>query len=222
MGESRAWTVATGTATISSTCITGLYAAFSGKRQGNLAFASAFNSGVTAATFFTIREYVVSPTLGTAIGYSRERIGTADEANPTLDQLSWSSLRKHDLLDSGVSGAATGGLLRGITSGRRTIASGALTAGIVCVLLQAAYNELGIQRIKYVGKISQPNINEVPTYAPAKPSLTTRILGTFGVRMLSDEELLVKFRRERDVHLKKIQQLERELEEEHSTKSSNQ
>jgi hypothetical protein len=98
-------------------------------------------------------------------------------------------------------------------AGRRSIVPGAFTAGIACVLLQAAYNELGIQRIKYVGRISrQPDDSPVQTEAPAEPSLKTRFLGALGVRMLSDEELLAKFRREREIHLKKIQELEQELE----------
>lgn len=84
---------------------------------------------------------------------------------------------------------------------------------MACVLLQAAYNELGIQRIKYVSKLSQqPGPNAVTPEVPTKPSLTTRLLGVLGVRSLSDEELLVKFRRERENYLKKIEELERELE----------
>ncbi|KAJ7444933.1 hypothetical protein FB451DRAFT_1056111 [Mycena latifolia] len=193
--------------------MTGLYAAFTGRRHKHLAFASAFNSGITAATFFTIREYFVSPALAVAVNYSRERSGTEGD-KPAVDHLSWSSLRRNNLLDSAISGAATGGILRGLTSGRRTIAPGAFTAGLACVLLQAAYNELDIQRIKYVGKISRPpEISVVPTEAPSKLSLKTRILALLGVKLLSDEELLGKYRRERDIHLKKIQELEQEMEE---------
>ncbi|KAJ7097770.1 hypothetical protein B0H15DRAFT_1007626 [Mycena belliarum] len=219
MGESRAWTVATGTVTISvaSSCITGLYAAFSGKRRENLAFASAFNSAITAGTFFTLREYVVSPTIGAALDYSRKRKGTVDEVPddlPAGDHLSWSSLRRHNLLDSGISGAATGGILRSLQTGRRTVAPAALTAGIVCILLQAAYNELGIQRIRYVGKISRPpEISPAPPQDPPQPAFKTQILGMFGLKLLSDEELLGRYRRERDKHMKKIEELEQELEE---------
>ncbi|KAJ7940460.1 hypothetical protein B0H13DRAFT_1938198 [Mycena leptocephala] len=222
MGESPVWTVLTGTVIISlaSTCITGLYATFSGKtlkspqNHQNLAAASAFNSAITAATFFTIREYVVSPTIRAAVNHSPQQRGSIDNnINVASDNLSWSGLRKHNLLDSGVSGAATGGILRGLTAGRRTIGPAAITAGMACVLLQAAYNELGIQRIKYVSKLSQQRETSAALpETPVKPSLSTRILGTLGVRILSDEELLIKFRREREKHLKKIEQLERELE----------
>ncbi|KAJ7741585.1 hypothetical protein DFH07DRAFT_55648 [Mycena maculata] len=215
---SRAWTVATGTVIISvaSTCITGLYAAFAGKRHANFAAASAFNSAVTTATFFSIREYAVGPTIAVAVGYSRRRRGIVEENDAVPDHLSWSRLRRHNLLDSGLSGAATGGMLRGVTAGRRTVVPAALTAGLACVLLQAAYNELGIQRIKYVGKHSpqlETSLVPVETTTPVKQSLTTRILGTLGVKQLSDEELLVKLRRQRETHLEKIRELEGELDE---------
>ncbi|KAJ7685353.1 hypothetical protein DFH06DRAFT_969222, partial [Mycena polygramma] len=175
-----------------------------------LASAAAFNSAVTAATFFTIREYIVSPTLGTAVLYSRQRRGDTEEPH-NVDNLSWSSLRRHHLLDSGVSGAATGGILRGLMAGRRTVAPAAITAGMVCALLQAAYNELGIQRIKYVSKLPQSAGVPIPEVPPT-PSLTSRILGAVGVQLLTDEELLMKLKQGREKHLKKIAELERELE----------
>ncbi|KAJ7172309.1 hypothetical protein C8R46DRAFT_143689 [Mycena filopes] len=217
MGESPAWTIATGTVIVSfaSTCITGLYATFSGRSQ-KLASASAVNSAITAGTFFTIREYVVSPTIGTVADYSREqRDGQVRNNDTAPENISWWSLRRHNLLDSGISGAATGGALRGLTAGRRTIAPAAITAGIACVLLQAAYNELRIQRIKYVGKLSQqPKAVPIPPPPNTGPPLTTRILGALGVKPLSDEELLLRLRRQREKHLTRIQQLEEELEAE--------
>ncbi|KAJ7775036.1 hypothetical protein B0H16DRAFT_1303382, partial [Mycena metata] len=180
-----------------------------------LASASALNSAITAATFFTVREYVVSPTIGTVANYSRERRREEiQNNNAPRENISWWSLRRHNLLDSGVSGAATGGLLRGLTMGRRTVVPAAITAGIACVLFQAAYNELGIQRIKYVGRLSQQPKAVPAAPPPAGPSLTARILGAFGVKPLSDEELLLRFKRERDKHLKRIEELEREVDAE--------
>ncbi|KAJ7046978.1 hypothetical protein C8F04DRAFT_1062368 [Mycena alexandri] len=217
MGESPAWTIATGTVIISfaSTCITGLYATFSGRGHQRLASASALNSAITAATFFTVREYIVSPTIGAVADYSHERRGEEAQNNTApRENLSWWSLRRHNLLDSGISGAATGGVLRGLTMGRRTVAPAAITAGIACVLFQAAYNELGIQRIKFVGKLSQQPKAVPPPPTPAGPSLTARILGAIGVKTLSDEELLLRLKRERDKHLNKIEELEREVDAE--------
>ncbi|KAJ7174016.1 hypothetical protein C8R43DRAFT_634420 [Mycena crocata] len=181
------------------------------ERHEHLAFASAVNSAVTAATFFTIREYIVSPTIRVAVDSSRQRRPNVEgDAGP----LSWSSLRKEKLVDSGVSGAATGGMLRGMMAGRGTVAPAALTAGMACIILQAAYNEVRVQRIKYVGKISRPpKSNPVPTEAPSKQPLSSRILGFFGLKVITDEELLTRLKREREGHLKKIQELEREIEE---------
>ncbi|KAJ6630597.1 hypothetical protein B0H10DRAFT_836527 [Mycena sp. CBHHK59/15] len=243
MGESRAWTVATGTivTSVGSTCVTGLYATFKGTRHEHLALASAFNSAVSAATFFTIREYVVSPTISATVDYSRQRGEAVAENKATPEHLSWSRLRTHNLIDSGLSGAITGGILRGIVSGRRMTAPAAVTTGVACVILQAVYNELGIQRIKYVGKtLSQNSPNTLlpspqDTLSPdaqtawpapdvtlqeeanaepaAKPLVTARILGIFGVKMLSDDEILVKLKRQRDEHLVKIKELEKELED---------
>ncbi|KAJ6502385.1 hypothetical protein C8R45DRAFT_818850, partial [Mycena sanguinolenta] len=177
-----------------------------------LAAASAFNSAVTAATFFTLREYFFSPTIRLVVDYSGQR-RTVESDNVAPENLSWSGLRRHHLLDSGLSGAATGGILRGLTSGRRTIGRAAITAGMACVLLQAAYNELAIQRIKYIGRLSQPETGPASSDT-TKTSAGSRILGLLGAKPLSDEELLSKFRRERDKHLQKIQELEQELETE--------
>ncbi|KAJ7905684.1 hypothetical protein B0H14DRAFT_2327258, partial [Mycena olivaceomarginata] len=182
-----------------------------------LATASAFNSAITAATFFTLREYLFSPTIRVAVDYSRQRRESIDQnvINAAPDDLSWSGLRSRNLLDSGLSGAATGGILRGLTAGRRTVGPAAITAGMACVLLQAAYNEMDIQRIKYVGRLSQaPETVVVPVEKPTTPSVTARLLGLFGAKPLSDEELLAKLRREREKHLKRMQELEQDLEAE--------
>ncbi|KAJ7273298.1 hypothetical protein C8J57DRAFT_270875 [Mycena rebaudengoi] len=184
---------------------------------GNIfAAASAFNSAVTAATFFSLSGIRCQPK-----SYVLHLDQTILQSKITFPQhLSWSRLRRHNLLDSGVSGAVTGGILRGITAGRRTVVPAAITAGAACVALQAAYNELSIQRIKYVGKtLSQnsPSALQVPTPAvpqTTKPPLKNRILGLFGVKVLSNEELLVKLRRQRDSHLTRIRELEQELEQE--------
>lgn len=83
------------------------------------------------------------------------------------------------------------------------------------MLLQVAYNEMDIQRIKYVGRLSQaPETVVVPVEKPTTPSVTARLLGLFGAKSLSDEELLAKLRREREKHLKRMQELEQDLEAE--------
>jgi hypothetical protein len=103
-----------------------------------LAGAAAVNSGVTAVTFFGmllqsmcyyelnnlflgIREFAISPLLVYTLSwpqYARRKreLGIenpSDEALQIPDQLSWSDLRKHKTLDTGMSGVLAGGLLRG-------------------------------------------------------------------------------------------------------------
>jgi hypothetical protein len=96
---------------------------------------------------------------------------------------------------------------------------GALTAGAICTLLQLAYNELGILRLKYVSRYPSPvqPLHHPPPVAvvPQKHTLE-RILITLGMRSLSDEEYLRKLKTTRDIHLKRIEELEleRQLEAE--------
>ncbi|KAK7019331.1 WD-repeats-region domain-containing protein [Favolaschia claudopus] len=213
MGDSAIWTIATGTVIVSvaSTCITGLYATFTGRTHQRLATSSALNSTITSATFFTLREYIFSPFVRIAIGRKE---------NTSSDNLSWSDLRRRNLLDSGLSGAATGGIYRGLTAGRRTIGRAATTAGIACVVLQVAYNELAIQRIKYVAGLSQTSAAGVKQPEFSEP-WTTKMLSVLGVRPVSDEELLDKLRRERTKHLEKIQELEHQVEAERKQQEGN-
>ncbi|KAF7304952.1 N2227 domain-containing protein [Mycena kentingensis (nom. inval.)] len=113
----------------------------------------------------------------------------------------------------GVSGLATGGLIRGVTAGRRTIIPAALMTGVACVALQAAYNELRVQRIKYIGKrAAGPPIDD------DKPPLADRILGALGVRPLSNEDVIEKLKRERERYLQKIERLEAQLADEQERK----
>nr|GAT60083.1 predicted protein [Mycena chlorophos] len=191
---------------LASTCFTGLYATFSARHKtrpyAQLATAAAVNSAITSATFFTIREYLVTP------------IRAQIHDPPSRDApLSWSELRQHRLVDSGISGLVTGGLLRGLTAGRRVILPAALTVGTASVLLQAAYNEIHVQRIKYVGRRTQTP--PAPVVEPTrKPPLRERLLNAFGVRTLTDEELLVRYKQERERHLQRIKELEVQLEKE--------
>lgn len=83
----------------------GAYEVLQGRRAGPLAAASALNGGLVAATFFSVREYAISPLLA------------ANLTRPQHDKIagnellkSWTDMRKHNLLDSAVSGALTGGM----------------------------------------------------------------------------------------------------------------
>ena len=73
-------------------------------------------------TLTALREYAVSPGLVSTlpgVQYSRQRKkrglnNGADDATSIPERLSWSELRSQKVLDTGISGAATGGLLRGL------------------------------------------------------------------------------------------------------------
>ena len=108
---------------------------------------------------------------------------------------------------------------------------GVVTAGLVCTMLQFAYNELGIARIKYVSRKLQPpppppapstSSSVVPQPAlPApqvddepKPSLSERVFTALGWHKVSDEQYLERLKLKRGMYLHRIAELEKEMAEE--------
>jgi len=197
---------------------------------GVLASQTAVNTSAVAATFFCIREYAVSPLLVSNLSWKQyETRRIALELGPTAQpSLSWSDLRTHNLLDTGISGALTGGLLNSFKRGRPGFIPGFFTGALVCTLLQLSYNELGIARVKYVSQKPRPPVAPAaPASQPSIPPPTLnhtlapepskwwgdRILRVLGFQSLSDEELLVKLKTTRDGHLRRIEILEKEAEE---------
>ncbi|KAG6809977.1 hypothetical protein H0H92_013826 [Tricholoma furcatifolium] len=168
-----------------------------------------------------LRELVVSPVLVRTLPwpqYARRRHedGISDPNDPPpVGVPTWSDLRKHNTLDSGLSGAITGGALRGWRSGPRAILPGALTIGAVCTLLQLAYNEASIRRVRYISslKVDFP-ADEAPKETPASRPLADRIFGMLGVHQVTDKEYLEKMKAKRDGYLQRIAELEKQLAEE--------
>ncbi|KAL9715419.1 hypothetical protein Ac2012v2_002082 [Leucoagaricus gongylophorus] len=128
MDKSASWTVLQGTLSISALSATtiGLRAIFKGhEHPGFLASSAALNSGITATTFFALREYIVSPVLVHTVpleqyerrrrqlGISQNSLET-DSSNTNSSSPHFSSIRNQKILDSALSGMATGGLLRGL------------------------------------------------------------------------------------------------------------
>ncbi len=77
-----------------------------------------------------IREYVISPVLIRTIPgvqYARRRRDAGISQLPTdgdvPENVSWTEMRTSKLLDTGISGAITGGVLRGMTSEHRVLLS---------------------------------------------------------------------------------------------------
>ncbi|KAF6763783.1 hypothetical protein DFP72DRAFT_1059831 [Ephemerocybe angulata] len=179
---------------------------------------AAVNSGVTAAGFFGLREFVVSPVLTYTAPWPqyarrREELGVTKFGSEAASTPSPSSsgdaavtvdtLRTNKLLDSGISGAATGGLVRGIRSGRAAILPGAAMAGVACVALQYAYNRATMARLRLLAA-PQPEVAGEP-----QPSFRERMFSIFGVSQISEEEYIDKLKKTRDLYLKRISDLER-------------
>ncbi|EKM82431.1 hypothetical protein AGABI1DRAFT_124899 [Agaricus bisporus var. burnettii JB137-S8] len=227
MDKSAPWTIAKGTLTICNATATGISSIL--QRQDRLSVhiaASALNSAITATTFFSLREFVVSPIFVYTLPFEQyERRRREFDIEKTIfatqgvtsGDVNISSTRSNKLLDSAVSGAITGGILKGIKTGTKGILERSAYVGAVCMFLQLAYNEFGIQRLKY---ISRSNSMETPTLpTTGEPSEDSRswkekALGLIGVRRMSSEEYLERMKLQREQYIKRIKELEREREEE--------
>ncbi|KAH0583535.1 hypothetical protein H2248_009162 [Termitomyces sp. 'cryptogamus'] len=192
-----------------------------------MAIAAGVNSGVTACSFFALREIVISPLLVNTLPwpqYSRRRhdLGISHPNDWPTDTPTWSDLRQHNTLDSGLSGAIAGGVLRGWKSGPRAILPGMLTIGAVCTLLQLAYNEATVSRLRYISglKVKAP-ANEAPAApAPRSKTASERFLTLIGVHQVTEEEYLEKMKATRDRHLRRIAELEQQLATEKAQEKS--
>ncbi|KAJ3736088.1 hypothetical protein DFJ43DRAFT_1150383 [Lentinula guzmanii] len=181
-------------------------------------FSAGINGGISGATFFSIREFAVSPLLVATLHfaqYERRR-----KESDTLENLKWAEIRTDRLLDSAVSGSLTGGILRGMTRNLRGVSSGAISAGLICTLLQYMYNESRIIRLEYLVHQREPyatssprNITSNETGTPSRP-WTERLLQTIGIRAVSDEEHLIMLKEQRNAHLKRIAEIEEDLKRE--------
>ncbi|EDR03193.1 uncharacterized protein LACBIDRAFT_295264 [Laccaria bicolor S238N-H82] len=186
---------------------------------------AAVNTGITAATFFALREYAVGPVLvhtapWTQYERRRRQLGLSSSND---SELTWSEIRTNKLLDTAVSGAAAGGLLRVWRSGLRSILPGAISAAALCTILQLAYNEAAVARLRYVSKLKETGQMPVaPTPPPPEPServpVAQRILTALGLIHVSDEEYLLKLKRTRAVYQKRIIELEQQSEAERELK----
>lgn len=232
MERSPWWTVGVGTVTISasSALVTGIYSIFRNTPQ-SLVGTSALNSGITAATFFSFREFVVSPALNRIApwqqyAYRRRELGIESSEEGSMSSgHSVPNLRTNKLLDSGVSGGITGGLLRGLLSGRRAAVSGMLIAGAFCTLMQFGYNELSVARLRFISRLQEENRSAVDIVTPIPQRAAKELSGSFlqvamkmvGMAPISDDEYLKKLKRKREMYLKRIAALEQQVEEEKTT-----
>lgn len=193
-----------------------------------LAGSAALNSGFIAFGFFSLREYVISPTLQ----------GLGPSTEEPSGRLSWTDLRKRHVLDSSIAGAMVGAAVNAFKRGAAGMPAGAITAGIACSLAQVLVNEANIQRVKYASSFSTfsppreslssnsefwsedgSTATDLQRTLPAVPEPTQRksfldhVLRLVGVTRLTDEEYLQKLKVQRERVLKRIQDLEDEKRE---------
>ncbi|KJA14817.1 hypothetical protein HYPSUDRAFT_194783 [Hypholoma sublateritium FD-334 SS-4] len=206
-------------------------------QAGLVVTAAAMNSAVTGATFFVVREYAVVPTLTRLVPFEqyarrRRELGidppSTDSSLPST--VSPSDIRRDKILDSAVSGSITGSLLRGIRSGRSAIVPGFIMGTAVAAILQYSYNEINLSRLRYISKLNQENRTAVPKpvirprNSPPSPEPTETwmevFLKTIGMTPVTDEEYIAKMKKTRDVYLKRIHELEVQLETESDRRKS--
>ncbi|KAJ3868331.1 hypothetical protein EV359DRAFT_32410, partial [Lentinula novae-zelandiae] len=168
------------------------------------------NGGISGATFFSIRELAVSPLLVATLPYESGR-----EEGTVFENSRWSEIRTDRLSESAISGFFTGGILRGVTRNLRAVSSGAISAGVICTLLQYMYNESRIIRLKYLVHQRENSATSSRDNRASNSSIpwTERLLGIIGIKAVSDEEHLISLKQQRDAHLKRIAELENKREQ---------
>ncbi|KIK59607.1 hypothetical protein GYMLUDRAFT_672988 [Collybiopsis luxurians FD-317 M1] len=200
-------------------CGTGIHGIVTLQPNATLRTVSAgINGGISGATFFSIREFAISPFLVSTLPWSQyERRRKTENQPHSLEELKRSDIRADRLLDSGVSGFITGGILRGFTRNFRGALPGAVSAGVLCTLLQYMYNESRVVRLEYLihqrQNHQQPSTSQTPNVNSSKP-WTERIFASIGIKSLSDEEYLASLKKQRDVHLERIAEIEDEMKKE--------
>ena len=95
---------------------------------------------------------------------------------------------------------------------------GAITASLLCSVLQLGYNELRVWRVQYVTRrAADTSSSAVETHAasqnphntePEAPFFERVLLPMFGMKRVSTEEHLAKLTRQRDEALRRIAELE--------------
>jgi len=109
--------------------------------------------GALGATFFGLREFLISPMLMTA--RQQEAVITPNAlGDEGAQRLTWTEMRMSKLRDSMAAGFVTGGLHHGIrmSPSLRSVFRGAVTVSIFCGLAQLTFNQFGIWRLRHVSK----------------------------------------------------------------------
>ncbi|KDQ60767.1 hypothetical protein JAAARDRAFT_561401 [Jaapia argillacea MUCL 33604] len=214
-----------------------------------LALSAGINGGIAGATFFSIREYLITPLFLS--------IQDGLTSSPQLgERLTWRDMRMDRVVDTGLSGAITGGLLNSIKRGRGGVMAGFTTGALLCTLLQFGWNEVGVMRLKYISRnlptsaaslprhqissseflpstssntpdstsnrdISYPNddLSSPVTIPERERSWAERMLDALHFKKVSDQEYADILKRKRDGFLVQIAELEKQVEDENRKKN---
>jgi hypothetical protein len=110
--------------------------------------------------------------------------------------------------------------------GTRGTITGMMFGSVFCTLGQVLYNEMGVQRLKFISR-RYPISSQPPTPStvfglgePSKKPLLDRMIYAIGITRLSDEEYLAQMTEKRAACLRRIEKLEAQLEEDKSSKKS--
>ncbi|KAI0054019.1 hypothetical protein FA95DRAFT_1600518 [Auriscalpium vulgare] len=200
--------------------VAGTYAIARGRGQGVatiFAASAALNCGIAGATFFSLREYAVKPVLVSTLPfkqYARRRMLREEwpSDSPPLANLTWWDMRTHCVPDSMLSGAFTGSILNAWRRGSRGVLPGLAFGALGCSIVQLLYNEVEVQRVKYVSRTLREASTRAaePVESPeTKRPFIERVKGLFGMKTLSDDEYLEQLKADRDRFLTRIAELER-------------
>jgi hypothetical protein len=112
--------------------------------------------------------------------------------------------------------------------GTRGTFTGMMFGSVFCTLGQVLYNEMGVQRLKFISQrysISSQHPTPSTVSGLAEPSvpkkpLLDRMIHVIGINKLSDEEYLAQMTEKRAAYLRRIEVLEAQLEGDKSSKNS--
>ncbi|KAH8827008.1 hypothetical protein DL96DRAFT_1710162 [Flagelloscypha sp. PMI_526] len=183
------------------------------RSRGNVAFRSllsGLNTGITFSAFFLLRDKTIGPNLvihAPLPMYAQKRRELGLKPLPKDDDYILNDLqvvkKMENVIENTLSGAIVGGFIRGLLAGPRSILSGALTLGLSAGSVQYLANTLFPA---HDDGIAERQVDNRP--------FSQRFLDMIGIRVLSDEEQLLRLRLLRAQKLRRIKQLEEEIENE--------
>ncbi|WWC70683.1 uncharacterized protein I206_104634 [Kwoniella pini CBS 10737] len=138
---------------------------FQSKNPFALSINMTINLSIAGLTFFSIREYIVSPLLlSIEITPSHtKRLKALKLENlsdvqigklPESDLENLSEVRWNRLLDSSIAGGLTGGILSAAFRGKATFLKAGITSSLITSIIQLSINQIRIIRLKTLAKQS--------------------------------------------------------------------